>query len=102
MSLTMAILMLVGMWLSVAAAMLWGVLRIVRRHCTTTCHRRHRQAAAGGHGGMPGCTKLSESERGAKRPVFLSTFSRLTLQRARRARMLRISIAVENAMAAYT
>ncbi|MGE7989723.1 hypothetical protein ACQKPE_01470 [Pseudomonas sp. NPDC089554] len=32
MSLTMAILMLVGMWLSVAAAMLWGVLRIVKRH----------------------------------------------------------------------
>lgn len=32
MSLTMAILMLVGMWVSVAAAMLWGVLRIVRRH----------------------------------------------------------------------
>lgn len=32
MSLTMAIFMLVGMWLSVAAAMLWGVLRIVRRH----------------------------------------------------------------------
>lgn len=31
MSLTVAILMLVGMWLSVAAAMLWGVLRIVRR-----------------------------------------------------------------------
>ncbi|HAB01681.1 MAG TPA: hypothetical protein DCE25_01615 [Pseudomonas sp.] len=32
MSMTMAILMLVSMWLSVAAAMLWGVLRIVRRH----------------------------------------------------------------------
>ncbi|MNG90104.1 hypothetical protein D3C76_782070 [compost metagenome] len=32
MSLTLAIIMLVGMWLSVAAAMLWGVLRIVRRH----------------------------------------------------------------------
>ncbi|MHA6159641.1 hypothetical protein [Pseudomonas sichuanensis] len=32
MTLSMAILMLVGMWLSVAAAMLWGVLRIVRRH----------------------------------------------------------------------
>ncbi|MFK8333291.1 hypothetical protein M2D63_025095 [Pseudomonas sp. BJa5] len=32
MSLTMAILMLVGAWLSVAAAMLWGVLRIARRH----------------------------------------------------------------------
>ncbi|CAI3806485.1 hypothetical protein GLGCALEP_04229 [Pseudomonas sp. MM221] len=37
MSLTMAILMLVGMWLSVAAAMLWGVLRIVRRHA----HHHH-------------------------------------------------------------
>ncbi|MDD2056526.1 hypothetical protein N5D52_26775 [Pseudomonas sp. GD03860] len=32
MSLTMAIIMLVGAWLSVAAAMLWGVLRIARRH----------------------------------------------------------------------
>lgn len=32
MTLSMAILMLFGMWLSVAAAMLWGVLRIVRRH----------------------------------------------------------------------
>ena len=37
MSLTMAILILVGMWLSVAAAMLWGVLRIVRRHA----HHHH-------------------------------------------------------------
>ena len=38
MSLTMAIFMLVSMWLTIAAAMLWGVLRIVRRrhhlhHC---------------------------------------------------------------------
>lgn len=32
MSLTMAVFMLVGAWLSVAAAMLWGVLRIARRH----------------------------------------------------------------------
>ncbi|MBK5008931.1 hypothetical protein IAE33_000791 [Pseudomonas sp. S60] len=32
MSMTMAIIMLVCMWLSVAAAMLWGVLRIARRH----------------------------------------------------------------------
>ena len=32
MSLTMAIFMLVGAWLIVAAAMLWGVLRIARRH----------------------------------------------------------------------
>lgn len=32
MSLAIAILMLVGMWVSVAAAMLWGVMRIVRRH----------------------------------------------------------------------
>lgn len=32
MSLTMIILMLIGGWLAVAAAMLWGVLRITRRH----------------------------------------------------------------------
>ncbi|GGU73485.1 hypothetical protein GCM10009504_33410 [Pseudomonas laurentiana] len=38
MSLTLAIFMLIGAWLSVAAAMLWGVLRIVRRH-----HHPHLQ-----------------------------------------------------------
>ena len=32
MSLAMIILMLIGSWLAVAAAMLWGVLRIARRH----------------------------------------------------------------------
>ncbi|MDZ5603919.1 hypothetical protein SJI00_14165 [Pseudomonas sp. RP23018S] len=32
MSLTMAICMLALMWTSVALAMLWGVLRILRRH----------------------------------------------------------------------
>ena len=32
MSLTTTILMLIGGWLAVAAAMLWGVLRIARRH----------------------------------------------------------------------
>jgi len=32
MSLTMIIAMLIGSWLAVAAAMLWGVLRITRRH----------------------------------------------------------------------
>lgn len=32
MSLAMIILMLVTGWLAVAAAMLWGVLRIARRH----------------------------------------------------------------------
>jgi hypothetical protein len=32
MSLTMTILMLISGWLAVAAAMLWGVLRISRRH----------------------------------------------------------------------
>jgi hypothetical protein len=32
MSLTMTIVMLIGGWLSVAAAMLWGVLRVTRRH----------------------------------------------------------------------
>ena len=32
MSLTMAIVMMVGAWILVAAAMLWGVMRIARRH----------------------------------------------------------------------
>lgn len=32
MSLTMTILMLVCGWLAVAGAMLWGILRIARRH----------------------------------------------------------------------
>ncbi|WP_165840716.1 hypothetical protein [Pseudomonas sp. SDI] len=32
MSLAMAIILLIGTWLLVAAAMLWGVLRIARRH----------------------------------------------------------------------
>lgn len=32
MSLAIGILMLIGMWVSVAAAMLWGVMRILRRH----------------------------------------------------------------------
>ncbi|MNI59438.1 hypothetical protein D3C73_1146010 [compost metagenome] len=46
MSLTMAILMLVGMWLSVAAAMLWGVLRIVRRHAQHHHHHLPPQVPA--------------------------------------------------------
>lgn len=41
MGLTMIILMLIGGWLAVAAAMLWGVLRITRRH-----HHSHVQSAA--------------------------------------------------------
>ena len=32
MSLTMTLVMLISGWLAVAAAMLWGVLRIARRH----------------------------------------------------------------------
>jgi len=32
MSLAMTIVMLISGWLAVAAAMLWGVLRIARRH----------------------------------------------------------------------
>ena len=32
MSLTMTIVMLISGWLAVASAMLWGVLRITRRH----------------------------------------------------------------------
>lgn len=32
MSLTLTIVMMIAAWLTVAAAMLWGVLRIARRH----------------------------------------------------------------------
>ncbi|MHC8319617.1 hypothetical protein ACYZT4_02750 [Pseudomonas sp. GB2N2] len=32
MSLTMTLIMVISGWLAVAAAMLWGVLRIARRH----------------------------------------------------------------------
>lgn len=32
MSLTMTIVMMIGAWLFIAAAMLWGVLRVARRH----------------------------------------------------------------------
>ncbi len=39
MSLGMTIFMLLGAWLAVAAAMLWGVMRIVR-------HRHHPKTAA--------------------------------------------------------
>ena len=40
MSLTMAILMLVGMWVSVAAAMLWGCCASCAGIPTITCHRK--------------------------------------------------------------
>lgn len=40
MSLTMTIVMLISGWMAVAAAMLWGVLRITRRH-----HHRPVQSA---------------------------------------------------------
>ncbi|VEF11806.1 Uncharacterised protein [Pseudomonas fluorescens] len=41
MSLTMTIVMLISGWLAVASAMLWGVLRISRRH-----HHQPTQPAA--------------------------------------------------------
>jgi len=40
MSLGMTIVMLIAAWLAVAGAMLWGVMRISRRH-----HPHHRQQA---------------------------------------------------------
>lgn len=38
MNLEMTIVMLIAAWLAVACAMLWGVMRIARRH-----HRHHTQ-----------------------------------------------------------
>ncbi|WP_167368546.1 hypothetical protein [Pseudomonas frederiksbergensis] len=48
MSLTMIILMLICGWLAVAAAMLWGVLRITRRH-----YHSHVHSAAPAKTGKP-------------------------------------------------
>ncbi|AZC27573.1 MULTISPECIES: hypothetical protein [Pseudomonas] len=53
MSLTTTILMLILGWLAVAGAMLWGVLRIVRRHhpprqspaSITPAEKEHRNPA---------------------------------------------------------
>lgn len=42
MSLTATIILLIGGWLAVAAAMLWGILRIARRH-----HHPQVKAVAG-------------------------------------------------------
>jgi hypothetical protein len=44
MSLTVAILMMIIAWLLVAAAMLWGVLRIARRRYTAPASRKHNPA----------------------------------------------------------
>jgi len=46
MSLTSTILMLIFGWLSVATAMLWGVLRIARRHHHTPSVRSDKTAKA--------------------------------------------------------
>ncbi|MFC6694051.1 hypothetical protein [Pseudomonas lini] len=48
MSLTMTIVMLISGWLAVATAMLWGVLRITRRH-----HRHPVQSAPVAKTGQP-------------------------------------------------
>ncbi|WP_199521985.1 MULTISPECIES: hypothetical protein [Pseudomonas] len=53
MSLTTTILMLILGWLAVAAAMLWGVLRITRRH-----HHQPQQPAP-----------LIKAEKSARRPA---------------------------------
>ncbi|WP_263262055.1 hypothetical protein [Pseudomonas sp. RIT-PI-S] len=45
MSLTVAILMMITAWLLVAAAMLWGVLRIARRHHSTAAPKSRAKAA---------------------------------------------------------
>nr|WP_314485656.1 hypothetical protein [uncultured Pseudomonas sp.] len=46
MNMTLAIIMLVCMWLSVAAAMLWGVLRIARRHAQPVARPQARPTPA--------------------------------------------------------
>ncbi|AQW68305.1 hypothetical protein IRZ81_14045 [Pseudomonas putida] len=46
MNMTLAIIMLVCMWLSVAVAMLWGVLRIARRHAQPVAQTQPRPQPA--------------------------------------------------------
>ena len=43
MSLTVAILMMITAWLVVAMAMLWGVLRIARRHYVAPTPRKQER-----------------------------------------------------------
>lgn len=50
MSLTAAILMMIGAWILVAAAMLWGVLRIARRHHAATPAPARRKTDASAQG----------------------------------------------------
>ncbi|MDH0747157.1 hypothetical protein N5D61_12470 [Pseudomonas sp. GD03842] len=54
MSLGMTIVMLIAAWLAVAAAMLWGVMRISRRHHPQPQHRpAARPAQPGGRKPRP-------------------------------------------------
>jgi hypothetical protein len=46
MSLTVAILMMIVAWFVVAAAMLWGVLRIARRHYVAPAPRKQERPTA--------------------------------------------------------
>lgn len=57
MSLEMTVVMLIASWLAIACAMLWGILRIARRHqhhrpaeprasVRTVKRRRHRPASS--------------------------------------------------------
>jgi hypothetical protein len=46
MSLTVAILMMIVAWLLVAVAMLWGVLRIARRHYVAPAPRKQERPVA--------------------------------------------------------
>lgn len=119
MSLTMGIFLLIGTWLVVAAAMLWGVAhrapppsapsaadqgcirgtaarspprqRALTRHCITTF---------ADNAGICRCVLQSRRRWRSGQSGFACSASRRS--RARRDMMLSTSIAVENAIAAYT
>lgn len=109
MSLTTTIFLLICGWLAVAGAMLWGCCGSPAG-ITTLSHRQPRQKSANRRH-VPR-SRTESSTRQKKPPAFfrrqaakchaINQASSSRFCRARRASMFRLSIAAENAIAAYT
>lgn len=114
MSLTTTILMLILGWLAVAGAMLWGVLRITRRHHPQPREPRIESKKTARRPALctdPACpsdkTTRPPDSNECRRPFAMaanqtSVCCAWRFCRARRASMFRLSMAAENAIAAYT
>ena len=112
MSLTMIIAILIGSWLAVAAAMLWGVLRINRRHHHTRFNPHLRRKRTRRRANTPTPTdkhlyptptKTAAELHGVQAAVSIGDGQASAAKRfalARRDIMFNTSIEAENAMAA--